>query len=483
MNRELGRITGLVFLLFFALFAASSGIQVLSADALAADQRNVRGIYESYKTQRGAILVDGRAVAYSLKSGDEYRYLRQYQSGIYSHVTGYYSLFQGATGIEAAMNDYLSGQNSSQFFEQINSVLSGNPVTGAAVELTIDPDVQKAAWQAMGKMRGAVVAIEPSSGRILALVSKPGFDADLLADHDQGAASANYERLLGAKNRPLINRALAGDLYVPGSVFKLVVAAAALESKEYEVSSEIKNPKRFKLPGTETFVQNSGEGACGGQKTVSLETALALSCNVPFAQLGIALGQDRIRAQANLFGFGKVVEVPMTATASSYPEGLDEAQTGLTGFGQYDVRVTPLQMAMVSSAIANSGILMQPYLVENVISQNLSVLEQSSPKVFAQPISEDTARNLKQMMLAAVNLGVSSNAQISGVAVAGKTGTAENGEGEPYTLWFTGFAPADNPRVAVAVVIEDGGGMGQNGFGNLLAAPVARAVIQAVLNK
>jgi peptidoglycan glycosyltransferase len=204
---------------------------------------------------------------------------------------------------------------------------------------------------------------------------------------------------------------------------------------------------------------------------------------VPFAQVGIQLGQDQIRRQAELFGFGKSISVPLTVTPSVYPRGLDDAQTALTAFGQFDVRVTPMQMVMVSAAIANQGRLMKPNLIENVLSSNLASLYAPTPSEYSRPVSEKTAGLLTQMMIDAVAKGVSSNAQISGVKVAGKTGTAQNGKDEPYTLWFTGFAPADKPRVAVAVVIEDGGGMGQNGRGNSLAAPVARKVMQAVLNK
>ena len=369
------------------------------------------------------------------------------------------------------------------FFEQLNALLSGNPVSGASVELTIDEDVQLAAWNAMGNMKGAVVAIEPATGRILALVSKSGFDANLLSTHNTADASANYKKLLTNKNAPLINRAIGGDLYAPGSVFKLIVAAAAFESGEYTPQSKLPNPKSYILPGTTTAITNSGEGRCGGATTVSIATALKLSCNIPFAQLGIALGQEAIAKQAKAFGFGEELAIPLKATPSTYPENLDDAQTALTSFGQFDVRVTPLQMAMVSAAIANAGIEMKPYLVDQIFTSNLTLLEEGNPTELRRSITTSSAERLKTMMIAAVSSGVSSNAKIPGVKVAGKTGTAENGVDDPYTLWFTGFAPADNPQVAVAVVIEDGGGKGQSGRGNTLAAPIAKKVMEAVLNK
>lgn len=482
MNRELRRVSYVIFVMFLSLFIATTGIQIVNADAYSQDQHNVRTAYDSYKTQRGAILVDGQPIVESVKSDDIYRYQRVYKDPMYSSVTGFFSLYQGSTGLESAMGSYLTGKNSSQFFEQISALLSGNPVQGASVELTIDPVVQKAAWDALGKKKGAVVAIDPKTGNILAMVSKPGFDANLLAVHSGEESNANYQALLNDENGPLLNRA-ASELYAPGSVFKVIMATTAVESGLYTKDSTFPNPAKFQLPGTNVYVQNSGEGKCGGKGTVSIADALRLSCNVPMAQLGIALGQDRIRAQAELFGFGKKIKYPMTATASVYPENMDEAQTALSAFGQYDVRTNPLQMAMVSAAVANQGVLMKPNLIENVLSSNLSVLAQPQPEIFSQPMSQATAQSVKEMMIGAVSRGVSGNARIQDVLVAGKTGTAQNGKGQPYTLWFTGFAPADNPQVAVAVVIADGGGQGQGGVGNSLAAPVARKVMEAVLRK
>ena len=482
MKPELKRVSIVIFIMFLSLFVASTGIQVIGADTYNADQRNVRSIYDSYKTQRGAILVDGQPIAQSVKSDDVYRYVRRYDSSIYSAVTGFFSIYQGSTGLESAMNSYLTGQNSSQFFEQISALLSGNPVTGGSVELTINPKVQKAAWDALGDKAGAVVAIDPKTGNILAMVSKPAWDANLLAVHDGQTSNANYNKLLAAKNAPLLNRAYT-ELYAPGSVFKIVVSTAAIESGKYQPDSRFPNPAKLTLPGTTTYIQNSGEGRCGGASTVSIADALRLSCNIPFAQLGVAIGQNTIADQAAKFGFGKTVKFPMTSTASIYPKDMDDAQTALSSFGQYDVRVTPLQMAMVSAAVANGGVLMKPNMVEAVYSSNLSILNQPSPEVFSQAMSAATAAKVRDMMIGAVERGVSGNGAISGVSVAGKTGTAQNGKGEPYTLWFTGFAPATNPQVAVAVVIANGGGLGQSGRGNSLAAPVAQKVMRAVLGK
>ena len=469
--------------MFLSLFVAASAMQVVNSDSLNNDSRNQRAVFDGYKTQRGAILVDNKPIAESTPSSDAYHFLRKYSSAKYSAITGFYSLYQGRTELENSLDNYLRGDNSAQFFEQLNALFSGNPVTGASVELSIDEKVQQVAWDALGNNKGAVIAIDPTTGRIIALVSKPGFDPNLLSTHNTSDASANYKKLLTRSDAPLINRVLNGNLYAPGSVFKLVVASAAFESGKYTPQSTLPNPRRYTLPGTKTTITNSGESSCGGAPTVSIATALKLSCNIPFAQLGIALGQEAIAAQAKKFGFGDSVAIPMKSTASVYPEGMDDAQTGLSSFGQFDVRVSPLQMVMVSSAIANDGIQMQPYLVDKIFTSNLTLLQETKPIELRRSISASTAESVKNMMIKAVSSGVSSNASIPGVVVAGKTGTAENGVGEPYTLWFTGFAPAKNPKVAIAVVVENGGGMGQSGRGNSVAAPIAKKVMQAVLGK
>lgn len=483
MNRQVRRVGFVLTLMFLGLFAMASSIQVLRTEALYEDSRNVRASYEIYKTQRGSILVGGEEIAKSIPVNDAYRFLREYESQIYSPVTGYFSIFSGSQGIEREMNEFLSGQSSAQFFEQINALLDGTPVTGAAVELTLDPEVQRAAWDALGNRRGAVIAIEPSTGRILAMVSKPTFDANKLAGHLYGPVVDAYRDYTEDENDPLINRTIAGDLYHPGSVFKLVVAAAALESGRYTALSEFENLSSYRLPGTMTDIENSSGSTCGSGEFVTLETALIRSCNIPFAILAVDLGEDVIRAQAELMGFGDELEIPMEVTPSFYPSDMELSQVALSGFGQFDVRVSPIQMAMVTAAIANQGVIMKPQLVDLVVAANLNVLSQPEPEVYSSPISRQTAGLLTRMMVDSVELGVAGRAGISQVAVAGKTGTAENGPTDPYTLWFTGFAPAEAPKVVVTVVVEDGGGIGQNGTGNQIAAPIAKAVMEAVLNR
>jgi peptidoglycan glycosyltransferase len=485
VNRELKRVSGVVLLMFLALFVSTTAIQVFQADNLRQDDRNRRALLESYSTERGQILVDGQAIAQSQPADDQYKFQRTYAAGdLYSAVTGYFTLGQGSSGLEDALNNELSGTANTQFLDGINRLITGQDPKGASVELTIDPAAQQAAFDALGNNSGAVVAIAPKTGAILAMVSKRSYDPNLLAVHDPDQVLSAYRSLESDPAEPLQNRAIAGDLNPPGSVFKLVVTAAALESGDYTPDSTFPNPPTFTLPGTESVVTNSGEGACGSQETVTLSDALRLSCNIPFSELGIAMGDGTIRDMAEQFGFNQSVDVPMASTPSVYPtDDLGDAETALTAFGQQNVRATPLQIAMVSAGIANGGDVMRPTLVESVLAPDLREIRGLDPSVFGSPIGEDTAATLTQLMVNNVENGVASNARIGGVSVAGKTGTAENGTGEPYSLWFTGFAPADDPEVAVAVVVENGGGQGQSGRGNTLAAPIAKRVLEAVLNK
>ncbi|AMB59886.1 peptidoglycan D,D-transpeptidase FtsI family protein [Microterricola viridarii] len=484
MNRELKRVSIVVFLMFMALFSSATIIQVFQADNLSSDARNQRTLYDSYKVERGPILVGGAPVAESLPSNDNYRFQRVYSNGpVYAPITGFFPVNGEPTGLEGALNSYLSGTANSQFLDSLERLFTGQERKGASVSATIDPVAQQAAWDALGDYTGSVVVTEPKTGRVLAMVSKPSFDPNVLAVHDSELVDQSYEALLADPGDPLINRAIGGDMNPPGSVFKLVVVAAALESGKYTPDSEFPNPLTLQLPGTDTVIRNSGGDDCGGAPTVTIATALRLSCNVPMAELGIELGDTAIREQAEKFGFNHEFDIPLAVEASTYPRGLDDAETAMTAYGQFDVRATPLQMAMVSAAIANGGIVMNPNMVDAITAPNLSPLQTFKPSEFQRAISPETAATMSQMMVNGVENGAASNARIDGVSVAGKTGTAENGGDLPYTLWFTGFAPANDPQYAITVLIEDGGGLGQTGYGNLLAAPVAQQVLEAVLNK
>jgi peptidoglycan glycosyltransferase len=484
MNTELRRISIATLAMFLALFVSTSVIQVFAVDDLRSDPRNVRTLYASYSAERGPILVAGEPIAESVAVDSVFEFLRVYpEPELYAPVTGYFTLNQGTTGIEGAFNDFLTGTANEQFLDQLGALVTGQRPQGAAVQLTIDPVVQQAAAEAMGGLKGAVIAIEPATGRILAMVSTPSFDPNRLSSHSTRSVLQAYDQLLSDPGVPLINRTISGDLYFPGSTFKLLIAAAAIDSGQFASTDVFANPPQLQLPLSTRVITNSGGSTCGGTETVSLETALRLSCNIPFAELGLALGQETIDDYATSFGFGSTFEVPMTATASRYPQNMDDAQLMLSSFGQFDTRVTPLQMALISAAIANGGNLMQPTLLDRIIAPDLSIVQQPEPVLVSQPISRTTAETMTRMMVDGVSNGVASNARIGGVDVAGKTGTAENGGERPYTLWFTGFAPADNPQVAIAVVVEDGGGLGQSGSGNQIAAPIAKRVLEAVLSR
>ncbi len=484
MNRELKRVSIVVMLMFVALLVSTTIVQVFQADSLSADARNTRTLYDSYSVERGPILVAGEPIAQSMPADDEYKFQRTYSNGpLYAPVTGFIPLNGAPTGLEYALNGELSGTSDAQFFDKMNALITGQNPKGASVEVTIDPVAQQAAWDALGNLTGSVVVSEPATGRILAMVSKPSYDPNLLTVHDNQQVTDSYQSLLNDADDPLINRAIKA-LNPPGSVFKLVVVTAALESGKFTPESTFPNPATFQLPGSSAIVINSGGGTCGGGgDTVTIATALRLSCNIPLAELGLQLGDKAIRDTAEKFGFNSDYSTPLDVSKSVYPTVLDDAQTALSAFGQTDVRATALQMAMVSAAIANGGQLMTPNLVDKVTAPNLSPIQVFEPEKMERVMSAETAATLTQMMVKGVQDGAASNARIDGVEVAGKTGTAENAEDEPYTLWFTGFAPAADPKYAITVLVEDGGGLGQTGFGNLLAAPIAKQVLEAVLNK
>lgn len=481
MITPLRRIGVVVIAMFLTLFLSTSVIQVVAAEDIAEDNRNVRKLYVSFSAERGQILAGGIPVATSVPVDTRFKFLRTYPFGeLYAPIVGYYTLNQGNAGVESAMNSLLTGRANAQVFEQLQALVTGSTPKGASVVLTIDPAIQQIAWDALGDRDGAVVVMEPATGRILALVSKPSFDPNQLAQHSSSAVLDAYTGFTEDPAKPLANRAIAGDQYFPGSVFKVVMVAAALESGRYTASSEFPNPPELALPLSSSTVKNSGGRLCGGGETVTLEVAFRLSCNIPFAELGLELGENSVGSMADSFGFGATLEIPLTVTASRFPRGMDQAQLMLSSFGQYDVRVTPLQMAMVSAAVANDGVLMRPNLIDEVIAPNLRIIQSFEPSVYSRPLQARTAAEMNRLMVSNVSQGVAGNAAILGVNVAGKTGTAETGIGTGRSFWFTGFAPAENPELAIAVVIS---GDRSEGTANTVVAPIARNIMEAVLQR
>jgi len=484
VNAPVRRLSAVVAVLFLALFGSSTFVQFVSANALDNRPGNARTIYKQYSRERGPIVAGKTVVAESTPSDDLFKFQRRYPQGaLYAPVTGYYaSVFGSSTGLESAMGPFLAGTADQLFFPRISDLLTGRKPQGASVELTIDPKVQRAAWDALGDQRGAVVALDPSTGAVLAMVSKPSYDPNKLATHSQSAAQKAYNRLLAATTKPLSNRAIAGDLYPPGSTFKLIDTAAALSTGKYHADSQLSAPGVLDLPQSTAVLPNDDRQPCGPNNQVSLADALRISCNTAFANLGMTLGSKALADQAEKFGFGRPLQIPLTVTPSSFPQTASQAQVAQASIGQFDVRATPMQMAMVAAGVANKGVVMQPYLVSRVRSSDLDVVYQAQPTAFSTAVSPEVAAEMTTMMEGVVESGTGTRAQIPGVKVAGKTGTAQHGGPAP-DAWFTAFAPADNPKVAVGVVVENGGSAGEAASGGAVAAPIARQVMEAVLGQ
>lgn len=481
MNAPLRRLALVSFLLFALLLGSSTWIQAVHASALRNDPRNSRTLMDQLGRERGPIVVDGTSVAVSRPVDDRYKYTRTYPQGpLYAPVTGAYSIASGSTGLEDAEGAQLAGTDGSQFVRRMVDVVTGNEPKGASVTTTINAKVQQAAYNALAGQRGAVVALDPKTGEILAMVSLPSYDPNPLASHDVATASRARQRLLANKQRPLINRAIGGDLYPPGSTFKVVTSAAALQSGSYNADSRLPGPATLKLPQTRSTIGNDWHGACGSGQ-VSMKDALRISCNTAYASLGMRVGASALTRQAQAFGFGSSLNIPMRVTPSSMGENLNAPQTAQSAIGQYEDRVTPLQMAMVAEGIANGGSVMTPYLVKQVQASDLSVISSQQPQKFSQAVSSQTASTIKDMMVGVVQSGTGRAAQIPGVSVAGKTGTAQTGNNDAAHAWFMSFAPADDPQVAVAVVVENGGA--SRGDGGAVAAPVAQQVMKAAIDR
>ena len=485
MNSPIRRLALVVVAMFAALLVATTYIQFFQAQSLREVAGNRRTLFDEYGRERGAILVAGEPVAESEPTDDDLQWIRTYSQGrLYSHLTGYYSFTYGAgLGMERSSNSLLAGTDSSLFYRRLPDLLTGREPTGATLELTIDPQIQRAANEALGDRRGAVVALDPRTGAILAMVSHPNYDPNALSSHNLNVVQEAYTTLNADPSRPLINRAIAGDLYPPGSTFKLVVAAAALESNTFDPDTELPSPLRYTLPGTSTSIPNFGGSSCSEGETTSLFDSIRVSCNTSLAWLANQLGANELNAQAEAFGFGQALQVPLRVTPSGYRVDADDAPVGLTGFGHYDVRVTPLQVAMISGAIANDGVVMTPYLIDTVRDKDLDPIDTTQASEFNTAISPATAQELTDMMVAVVESGSGSAAALPNAQVAGKTGTAEFGNGGAAHAWFTGFAPANDPSIAVAVVVESATDDWTGETGGVVAAPIARAVLEAGVNR
>lgn len=493
MNRPIRNLAIACLALFLLLMLNITYLQYWQAgdlNSLSEHGDNNRVRDAAFSEPRGSILVTDRAIARSKKTDDRFKYQRIYPGGPeYAHLTGYFSR-QRFGGVENTQNDVLTGDAPGLFVNRLLDVLANKAPQGGNVVLTIDPAAQKAAYdglRALGaRIKGSVVALEPRTGRILAMVSSPTFNPNSLADHSLAASDKVYTDLIADAASPLNNRAIEERL-PPGSTFKLVTAAAALSSGKYQPDTMVPGGASLKLPQTTSRIRNENRGTCGGEK-VTLTRALQVSCNVAFGAIGLDLGGDALREQAEKFGFNQDrfftdLDDPLTRQATSvFPSDINPPQSAQSAIGQFEVAATPLQMAMVTAGIANNGDVMKPYLVDETQSADLDVIQPIAPELLTEDaVSAAVARQLTTMMVAVVDNGTGTNARIPGIKVAGKTGTAQSAaDRDPYA-WFVSFAPAENAQVAVAVLIQDAD-VDRNAIsGGGLAAPIAKAVMEAVM--
>jgi len=486
MNKPIRVVAVFCLVLFMALLVNSTYLMYVRADTLSDDPRNRRIITATFSRERGAILVGKEAVARSVPSDDQYKFQRTYSQPFkYAPITGYFSWFS-QTGVERSQNDVLAGDDSRLFVTRLVDMLSNSDPQGGNVLLTADAAAQDAAWAGLealpGDAQGAVVALQPTTGRVLAMASTPTFDPNGFASHDFGAVRELDQQLNNDPSEPLINRGI-GTTLPPGSTFKLVTAAAAIESGNYDAESMVPGGFRFQLPQSTTTVPNYDGGNCGGRR-ITMTQALQVSCNVTFLSLANELGIEAMADQAEAFGFNSTSLEDLGGQAESlYPRDMDPPQTALSGIGQSSVTATPLQMAMVAAAIANDGDVMRPYVVEEVRAPNLSVLDRTDPQSISKAISSSTADELTEMMVATVADGTAAPAQIPGMDVAGKTGTAQSTGDRPPYAWFVSFAPANDPQVAVAVLVQSSDTSPDEIGGGRLGGPIAKSVMEAVINR
>ncbi|MCX4764949.1 penicillin-binding protein 2 [Streptomyces sp. NBC_01275] len=483
MTRHIRHAAVFCALLLLALLVNALRIQVVQSGTYDDNPANRRDSIARYAQPRGDILVDGEAVTGSRDTREQLRYERTYRDGpLYAPVTGFASQVYGTTFLEHAEDGVLSGADPLLApFPLLNDVTRGRP-SGGNVVTTLDRDAQRAAYEGLAGRKGAVAAVEPSTGRVLALVTSPSYDPAVLSGNDAGAERA-WARLNGDPDRPMLNRAVR-QTYPPGSTFKVVTAAAALDSGMLrDLDEPTDSPAPYTLPGTTTRLTNEGDGC----EDAPLRDAFEWSCNTVFAKLGVDVGLARMTRTAQAFGFNDTdVRIPFSVAPSTFDTSLDRAQLALSSIGQYNTRATPLQMAMVSAAVANGGQLRPPYLVERTTRKGGATVASAGSRPIRQVMHPSTARTLRELMEDVVREGTGTNAAIRGARVGGKTGTAQHGfgnAGTPYA-WFVSWAQGERdlePKVAVAVVVEDASADRGDITGGGMAAPIARAVMEAVL--
>ncbi|MFD7439931.1 peptidoglycan D,D-transpeptidase FtsI family protein [Streptomyces sp. NPDC059909] len=484
MNKPLRRIAIFCGLLVLALMIRDNWLQYVRADELNTHKYNRRVQIERYAHERGNIIVDGKPITGSVLTDDtDFKYKRTYVDGpMWAPVTGYASQAYDANQIEKLEDGILSGNDDRLFFDRTMAMFTGDKKKGGNVVTTLNGKAQKAAFEGLGDKKGAVAAIDPRTGAILALASTPSYDPATFAGYGAKDEKA-WLALEKDKDKPKLNRALR-ETYPPGSTFKVVTAAAALEHGIVtDIDAPTDTPEPYKIPLSTKPMVNHASGC----ENASLNRALEVSCNSVFAKLGDEVTRDKMLETAEKFGFNNPeIDTPVRASASVYDKTMDRGGNALSSIGQFNTAATPLQMAMVTAAIANDGKLMKPYMIDRLEAPNLDELSKTEPEEMSRPLSEKNAQLLQQMMENVVEKGTGTAAQIDDVTVGGKTGTAQHGVGNskrPYA-WFISYAKTDSGSpVAVAVVVEDSAGTARDDIsGGGLAAPIAKKVMQAVLD-
>lgn len=496
MNTPLRRVGLTMLAMVVLLLANATYIQVVKAEDYRDDSRNQRQLLYEYGRERGQIVSQfgGTILAQSSKTNDRLQFLRKYRNGpMYAPITGYYSWRYGSAAMERERNEILTGEDARLFVRKLSDLITGRDPRGGHVQVTIDPTVQQAAYEAMTSrgFTGSVVAMKPDTGEILGMVSTPSYDPNKLASHDgdvQEKAWASWNCDPAAANcnhnNPMRNRAIQ-ETYPPGSTFKLVTTAAALENGA-TADTPVESASNVPLPGTSgVTLENFAGATCPGS---TLADALAYSCNTAFAKLADELGAQKLRSTARQFGIGMDdLSIPLDVEQSHLGPLDSSAVLYQSGIGQRDVRLTPLQDALLSATIANDGVAMKPQLVKELLAPDLSTLEEFEPEeLTGEPaLSEQNAEVLKQMMIAS-EANTSGEGKRSDLTIASKTGTAEHGvdpKNTPPHAWYTAFAPAEDPQVAVAVIVESGGDRGLAATGGTVAAAIGRLTINAALGE
>ena len=486
MNTPVRRIVWALLAGFVALILATTWIQAVAGPGYRDDPRNPRLSAWRVGRERGAIITDDAVVVGRSDPSpvDTQTFTRVYPTvERYAHTVGYVSVLFGSRGLERTRERDLVSHRDSTISGVLNAILGGDP-RPRGLRLTFDDELQQIAATALEGSRGSIVALDPTTGAVLASVSTPGFDPNSLIGSDAGPAGSVLE---DDPDLPLLHRAIA-TTYPPGSTFKVITTAAALETGIAGPTTEFPDPQALDLPGTSSTIHNYDDGVCADGRSVTLAEAFVRSCNTTFAALGMEVGAEALTATAEAFGFNQEVPYDLPVLASSMPDAAgyvdDPAAIAQNALGQRDVRATPLQMALVASAVANEGNIMIPYAVGAVFTHDGKIESATEPTLWRRAISPASAAVLSDLMERAVLSGTGQNAAVPGVRVAGKTGTAEVTGAAPH-VWFIGFAPVDpepgERQIALAIVLEDGGPAGETASGGSVAAPIASRMFEGYL--